>query len=123
LHAYTYLETCVQQYMTLGAMESASPDKSGGTIAVFSASDNNGVDDTDVYDTDGVPEEEELGGAAPVNGDPAVDDELFATAVLDCCSEKFIRLVLLRFKQCAPSRFIRRIHVGTQFRRVNLIAV
>jgi hypothetical protein len=42
--------------------------------------------------------------------DPAVDDELFATAVPNCCSEKFIRLVLLRFKQRAPSRFIRRIH-------------
>jgi hypothetical protein len=109
--------------MTLDAMESVSPDKLGGTIAVFSASDNNGVDDTDVYDTDGVPEDEELGGTAPVNWDPAVDDEHFATAVLDCCSEKFIRLVLLLFKQCAPSRFIQRIHVGTQFRRVNLIAV
>jgi hypothetical protein len=57
--------------MTLGAVESASPDNSGGTIAVFS--DNNGVDDTD-----GVLEDEELGGAAPVSGDPAVDDENFA---------------------------------------------
>jgi hypothetical protein len=54
MHAYTYLETCVQQYMTLGAVESASPDKSGGTIAIFSASDNNGVDDTAVDDKDGV---------------------------------------------------------------------
>jgi hypothetical protein len=54
MHAYAYLETCVQQYMTLGAVESVSPDKSGGTIAVFSASDNNGVDDTAVDDTDGV---------------------------------------------------------------------
>jgi hypothetical protein len=89
-------------------VESASPDKSGGTIAFFS--DNNGVDDTAVDDTDGVPEDEELGGAAPVSGDPAVDDEFFATAVPDCCSEKVIHLVLLRFKQCAPSRFIRRIH-------------
>jgi hypothetical protein len=110
MHAYTYLETCVQQYMTLGAVESASPDKSGGTIAVFSDSGNNGVDESAVDDTDGVPEDEELGGAAPVSGDPAVDDELSATAVQDCCSEKFIRLVLLRFKQCAPSRFICRVH-------------
>jgi hypothetical protein len=110
MHAYTYLETCLQQYMTLGGVESASPDKSGGTIAVFSASDNNGVDDTAVDDIDGVPEDEELGGASPVSGDPAVDDEHSATAVQDFCSEKFIRLVLLRFKQCAPSRFIRRIH-------------
>jgi hypothetical protein len=110
MHAYTYLETCVQQYMTLCAVESASPDKSGGTIAVFSASEDNSVDDTAVDDTDGVPEDEELGGAALVSRDPAVDDELFATAVQNCCSEKFIRLVLLRFKQCAPSRFIRHIH-------------
>jgi hypothetical protein len=29
--------------------------------------------------------------------DPAVYDELFTTAVPDCYSEKFIRLVLLRF--------------------------
>jgi hypothetical protein len=77
-------------------VESASPDKSVGTIAVFS--DNNGVDDTAVDDTDGVPEDEELGGAALVSGDPAVDDENSATAVPDCCSEKFIRFVLLRFK-------------------------
>jgi hypothetical protein len=56
--------------------ESASPDKSGGTIAVFSASDKSGVDDTAVDDTDGVPEDEELGGAAPVSEDPAVGDEL-----------------------------------------------
>jgi hypothetical protein len=53
MHEYTYLETCVQQYVILGAVESASPDKSGGTIAVFSAIDNNGVDDTAVDDTDG----------------------------------------------------------------------
>jgi hypothetical protein len=59
MHAYTYLETCVQEYMTLRAVESASPDKSGGTVAVFAASDNNGVDDTDV-----VPEDDELGGAS-----------------------------------------------------------
>jgi hypothetical protein len=51
--AYTYLETCVQQYVILGAVESVSPDKSGGIIAVFSAIDNNGVDDTAVDDTDG----------------------------------------------------------------------
>jgi hypothetical protein len=70
MHAYTYLETCVRQYMTLGVVESASPGKSGGTIAVFSASDNNGVDDTAVDDTDGVPEDAELGGAAPVSWDP-----------------------------------------------------
>jgi hypothetical protein len=95
MHAYTYLETSVQQYMTLGPVESASPDKSGGTITVFS--DNNGVDETAVDDTDGVPEDEELGGAAPVSRDPAVDDENFATAVPDCCSVKFIRFVLLRF--------------------------
>jgi hypothetical protein len=63
MHAYTYLETCVQKYMTLGAMESASPDKSNGTVAVFAARDNNGVDDTD-----GVPADEEFRGAAPVNG-------------------------------------------------------
>jgi hypothetical protein len=63
VHAYTYLETCVQQYMTLGAVESASPGKPGGTVAVFAASDNNGVDDTD-----GVPADEELGGAASVSG-------------------------------------------------------
>jgi hypothetical protein len=49
--------------MTLGAMESASPDKSSGTVAAFAARDNNGVDDT--Y---GVPADEELGGAAPVSG-------------------------------------------------------
>jgi hypothetical protein len=110
MHAYTYLEMCVQQYMTLGAVESASPDKSGGTIAVVSASENNSVDDTAVDDTDGVHEDEELGGATPVSRDPAVDDELSATAVQDCCSEKFIRLVLLCFKKCAPSRFIRHIH-------------
>jgi hypothetical protein len=96
MNAYTYLETCVQQYMNLGAVESASPEMSGGTIAVFS--DDNGVNDTAVDDADGVPEDEELGGAAPVSGDPAVDDENFATAVPDCCSEKFIRFVLLRFK-------------------------
>jgi hypothetical protein len=30
--------------------------------------------------------------------------------VPNCCSEKFILLVLLRFKQCAPSRSIRPIH-------------
>jgi hypothetical protein len=41
---------------------------------------------------------------------PAVDDEPFATAVPDCCSEMFITLVLLHFKHCAHSRFIRRIH-------------
>jgi hypothetical protein len=70
MHAYTYLEKFVQQYMTLGALESASPDKSGGTIAVFSASDKYGVDDTGVDDTDRVPEDEELGGAAPVSRDP-----------------------------------------------------
>jgi hypothetical protein len=63
MHGYTYLETCVQQYMTSGAVESASPDKSGGTVAVFAASDDNGVDDTD-----GVPEDEEPGGAAPASG-------------------------------------------------------
>jgi hypothetical protein len=108
MHAYTYLGTCVQQYMTFGAVESVSPDKSGGTIAVFS--DNKSVDDTAVDDTDEVPEDEELGGAAPVSEDPAVDDEIFTTAVPDCCSENFTRLVLLRFKQCAPLRFIRRIH-------------
>jgi hypothetical protein len=46
----------------------------------------------------------------------AVDDDLFATAVWpDCCSERFIPLVLLRFKQCAPSRFIRRIHTEQGF--------
>jgi hypothetical protein len=65
--------------MNLGAVESASPEKSGGTIAVFS--DDNGVNDTAVDDADGVPEDGELGGAAPVSGDPAVDDENFATAV------------------------------------------
>jgi hypothetical protein len=63
VHAYLHLETCVQEYMTLRAVEPASPDKSGGTVAVFAASDNNSVDDTDV-----VPEDEELGGAAPVSG-------------------------------------------------------
>jgi hypothetical protein len=110
MHAYTYLERCVQQYMTLGGAESASPDKSGGTIAVFSASDNNGVVDTAVDDIDGVSEDEELGGASPVSVDPTVDDKHRATAVQDFCREKFIRLVLLRFKQCAPLRFIRRIH-------------
>jgi hypothetical protein len=63
MHAYTCLETCVQKYMTLGAMESASPDKSSGTVAVFAARDNNSVDDTDE-----VPADEELRGAAPVSG-------------------------------------------------------
>jgi hypothetical protein len=53
MHSYTYLATCEQQYMTLGAVESASPDKSGGTVAVFAASHNNGVDDID-----GVPADE-----------------------------------------------------------------
>jgi hypothetical protein len=77
-------------------VELASRDNSGGTIAVFS--DNIGVDDTAVDDTDVVLEDEDLGGAAPVSGDPAEDDAKFATAVPDCCSEKFIRLVLLRFK-------------------------
>jgi hypothetical protein len=108
MHAYTYLETCARQYLTFGAVESASTDKSGSTISVFSPSDNNGVDDTAVDDTDGVPEDEELGGAAPASVDPAA-------AVPDCCSEKFIRLVLLRFNQCAPSRFIRRIHAKLGF--------
>jgi hypothetical protein len=46
---------------------------------------------------------------------PAVDDDLFATAVPDCFSEKFILLVQLHFKQCAPSRFIRRIHTYQGF--------
>jgi hypothetical protein len=104
MHAYTYLETCVQKDMTLGAMESASPDKSGGTVAAFAASDNNGVDDAD-----GFLRMKSL-AELHLSVDPAVDDELFAAAVPNCCSEKFIRLVLLRFKQCAPSRFIRRIH-------------
>jgi hypothetical protein len=63
MHAYTNLETSVQKYVTLGAMESASPDKSSGTVAVFAARDNNGVDDAD-----GVPADEELGGAAPASG-------------------------------------------------------
>jgi hypothetical protein len=63
MHAYTYLETSVQKYMTLGAIESASLDKSNGTVAVFAARDNNGVDDAD-----GVPADEELGGAASVSG-------------------------------------------------------
>jgi hypothetical protein len=67
MHAYTYLETCVQQYMTLGTVESASPDKLGGTIPIFSASDKNGVDDTAVDDKDGFSEDEELGGGAPVS--------------------------------------------------------
>jgi hypothetical protein len=49
--------------MTLGATESASPDKSSGTVAVFAARDNNGVDDSD-----GVPADEELRGAGPVSG-------------------------------------------------------
>jgi hypothetical protein len=63
MHACTYVETCVQQYITLGVVESASPEKSDGTVAVFAASDNNCVDDTH-----GVPADEELGGAAPVSG-------------------------------------------------------
>jgi hypothetical protein len=70
MHAYTNLVTCLQQYVPLGVMESVSPDKPGGTFAVFSASDNNGVDDTTVDDTDGVPEDEELGGAAPCQWGP-----------------------------------------------------
>jgi hypothetical protein len=63
MHAYTYLKTCMYQYMALGAVESASPDKSAGTVPVFAASDNNGVDDTD-----GVPADEDRRGAAPVSG-------------------------------------------------------
>jgi hypothetical protein len=63
MQAYTYLVTCVQKYMTIVAMESASPDKLSGTVAVFAARDNNCVDDTDR-----VPADEELGGAAPDSG-------------------------------------------------------
>jgi hypothetical protein len=63
MHAYTYLETCVQKYMTLDAMESVSPDKSSGTVAVFAARDNNGVDDADE-----VPADEELREAALASG-------------------------------------------------------
>jgi hypothetical protein len=63
MHAYPYLETCVQQYMTLGAVEAGSPEKSSGTVAVFTTSGNNGVDEID-----GVPVDEVLGGAAPVSG-------------------------------------------------------
>jgi hypothetical protein len=55
-------------------------------LPVFS--DNNGADGAavDDTDTDGVLEDEELGGAASVTVDPAVDNENFATAVPDCCS-------------------------------------
>jgi hypothetical protein len=80
------------------------PTGSSGTVAVFAARDNNGVDATDGFLWMKSLAELHL------SVDPAVDDELFATAVPNSCSEKFIRLVLLRFKQCVPSRFICRIH-------------
>jgi hypothetical protein len=62
MHAYKYLDTCAQQNLTLSAVESASPDKPATTVAV-AASDNSGVDDTDW-----VPADEKLGGAARVSG-------------------------------------------------------
>jgi hypothetical protein len=74
-------------------------------VAVVTASDNGGVDETD-----GVSADEELGRSCTCQWAPQLTMNLFAAAVPDCCSETFILLVLLRFKQCAPSRFIRRIH-------------
>jgi hypothetical protein len=49
--------------VTLIALESASPEKTASNVAVVAARDNSGVDDTD-----GVPADEELGGAALVSG-------------------------------------------------------
>jgi hypothetical protein len=63
VHAYKYLETCAQKNWTLSPVESASPDKPASTVAVVATRDNSGVDDTD-----GVPADEELGGAARVSG-------------------------------------------------------
>jgi hypothetical protein len=63
MHVYKYLETCAQQTLTQSAVESASPDKPASTVAFVAASDKSGVDDTD-----GVPADEELGGAARVSG-------------------------------------------------------
>jgi hypothetical protein len=96
MHRYTHLETCAQQYLTSGAVDSASPDKSGSIVAVLAASDNSGVDDID-----GVPADEDLGGAAPVRR-PRIAG---SRRTFHCCSEKFIHL-LLRFKLCDPPRFI-----------------
>jgi hypothetical protein len=62
MHAYKYLETCAHHSLTLGAVESASPDKSASTAAIFASSDHSGVDNTD-----GIPADDVLGGAAPIS--------------------------------------------------------
>jgi hypothetical protein len=62
MHAYKYLETCAQHNLTLGAVESANPQKSVSTAAVFTTSDNSIIDDTDC-----VPADEEFRGAPPVS--------------------------------------------------------
>jgi hypothetical protein len=47
MYAYKYLETCAQHNLNLGAVESASPQKSVSIAAVFTTSDNSIIDDTD----------------------------------------------------------------------------
>jgi hypothetical protein len=47
MYAYKYLETCAQHNLNLGAVESASPQKSVSIAAVITTSDNSIIDDTD----------------------------------------------------------------------------
>jgi hypothetical protein len=60
MHAYKYLETCAQHNLTLGAVTSASPDKSASTAPAFATSNSSTVNVTEW-----VPADEDLGGAAP----------------------------------------------------------
>jgi hypothetical protein len=110
MHAYTYLETCVQQYMTLGAVESASPDKSGGPTSRVAPLPYSPPEMTETPTKPTGFLRMKSSPAPRQSVPPAVDDEIFAAAVPDSFREKFILLVVLRFKQCTPSRVICRIH-------------